>query len=57
MAIALVVIEFQSGFIQNTSDYDLCYRPMFFILRSGGEFVTIIFFIIGIIITKEIRKF
>lgn len=57
VVVALVLIELQSGFIENYQDYNLCFEPIFLVLRSGGEIVTIVFAIIGVVITRSVYKF
>lgn len=41
----------------STSDVsNLCETKLFMIIRLGGEFVTFVFFILGIIITVKIKS-
>ena len=42
--------------VDENSD-NLCFSPVFIILRFGGELVVFIFFVIGVIITNSVQKF
>ena len=41
---------------QSTAVNELCDKIFFIVLRSGGELITVMFFIIGIIITVESKN-
>jgi hypothetical protein len=52
---ATIFLEAKIG-IMNTKQTELCTTPMFIILRASGEFVTLVFFIIGILITWKVKN-
>lgn len=54
LTIALIILQI-NGYLNDASD--LCKQPVFIILRFGGELVTFVFLIIGILITDRVNKF
>lgn len=52
---SLGYLEYKIGILEIYPE-QLCSTPMFMFLRSGGEFVTLIFVIIGVIITVQHKK-
>lgn len=43
--------------LSETDANDLCFQPVFLILRLGGELIIFLFFIFGIAITRKVRQF
>lgn len=53
MAIGSIFLIYHG--LSNVETEQLCRRPLFLILRIGGEFIVYFFLVIGIVLTKQIR--
>ncbi len=54
--LSLLILEIQTGFLK-IEEISLCNTLLFILIRSGGQLVTFVFVILGIIITKKVRLF
>jgi len=55
MLTALVILDMKI-MRGGSNPNDLCITPTFIVLRTSGEIITVIFFIIGIAITVNVKK-
>ena len=56
MTVIILLLVIKAG-VEDVYGGNLCTTNMFLILDSFGELITIIFFIIGIVVTYRIRKY
>lgn len=56
MGAGLIVLEVQIGFT-TLEAVSLCDTSVFILIRSGGQVVNFIFFILGIVITRKVLAF
>eukprot|EP00347_Sterkiella_histriomuscorum_P012954 403366581 len=56
LCVGLVIVEIQIGYT-TLQKHSLCDTFLFLMIRSGGQLVNLIFFILGILITRKILSF
>ena len=56
ITIILIILEIQTGFLEKSEEKGLCYQALFLVIRGGGEIVTVIFLVLGIIITVKVQS-
>ena len=55
MITAFVYLQVKNK-LDDTSPQTLCTSPFFITMSAGGEIITLMFFIVGIIITIKVKK-